>query len=270
MTRPAVYTALFGAHDRLVDPVAQDIDVDWICFTDDTTLRSDVWRVVVEPPRLDTSRLAAKWHKAVPHEALPEHRHTIWVDASLRIDSSAFAREALAVLGDAGIAAFAHPQLDCIYEEARASKRLPKYDAAAIDAQVAHYAAEGHPLHWGLWAGGVVARDRDNPAVRELGERWLRECERWTPQDQLSLAFLARVLDVRPRTFPHHLHRHGVVDDLVCRLHRWSWFNRLAERRPHRPAAATPSGSPSPPPVGLRRFVRSNPWFAISPHATDA
>ena len=59
----------------------------------------------------------------------------------------------------------------------------------------------------GLFAGGVIARRRDDPVIRRLNEMWLEENVRFTYQDQLSLPFLLWKLDVHPAIFPQHLWR---------------------------------------------------------------
>jgi hypothetical protein len=48
--RIAVYTANFGAYDRL-GPQPELEGVDWFWFTDDAALRSDSWTIRVARPR---------------------------------------------------------------------------------------------------------------------------------------------------------------------------------------------------------------------------
>lgn len=258
----AVYTAIYGGYDRLIDPVPQDVDVDWYCFTDDPGLSSEVWKVVVEPGRFGDPRLDARWFKMQPHRCLPEHRWTIWVDGNIRIDSGRFVRESVTVAGG-GLAMFRHPQRDCVYAEARALARLGSGcpGGRLMAQQVEHYRAAGHPRRWGLWAGGVLVRDSSRPVLRELGEQWLAECERWTTRDQLSFPVVARRLSLRPATFDHHLHRHSPLRALTCRLHRIDLFDALAAQLRHTGLWQAPVASRSD-----RSVWRSNPWFEIVPH----
>lgn len=265
----AVYTAVYGGYDALIDPVEQDIAVDWVCFTDDPTLRSRTWRVVVTDPPADTPRLASKWAKTVPHLALPDHRWTVWVDANMAADSPSFAREALSYVGDSGIAVFRHPHRDCIYDEAHACLRLPRCRDLPVLEQVESYRRQGHPARAGLYACGTIARDRDAAPVAAMGEAWFDECRRWTPRDQLSFPVVARRFDVRPTLFPHHLHRHTGLDALRCLVHRSRTVERLLARRPA-PAAsggAEAETAPERPLPGLVRLTTgSNPWYEIRAH----
>lgn len=199
----AVVTALYGGCDRLQPQVEQDIEVEWFAFTDDPDLTPPApWQVVVEPARFEHPNLAAKVFKCCPDVG---HGDVIWNDASMQVTSRSFAREALAARRD-GIAAWRHPRRDCIYAEAKASLGAEgqggKYAGLPIMEQVAHYRAEGHPRHGGLYACGTVAWDRSRPSVVLFGAAWLEECVRWTYQDQLSFPVVARRFGVRPGTFP--------------------------------------------------------------------
>lgn len=203
MTAVAVYTAAFGGFDNLHPQAAQDVDVDWVAFTDDPELEApDPWRLVVSEARYPHPRMSAKWFKCLPWLSLP-HARSIWIDANTEITSPRFAREALAELRD-GIALFRHPERRCIYAEAAASLRLApaKYGHLPILEQVHHYRHLGHPKSAGLYACGTIARDHLDDAVREHGRRWLGECERWTYQDQLSFPVVCSELGITPGVFP--------------------------------------------------------------------
>jgi hypothetical protein len=267
--RVAVYTALYGGYDQLVTPVPQDVDVDWICFTDDPSVAIDGWTVIVRPGEVDDPRLASKWAKCVPHLALPEHRWTIWVDANMAVDAAGFVREALSHVDQHGIAVFRHPQRDCIYDEAEACLRLPRCRTMPVLEQVASYRASGYPAHAGLYACGTIARDAEVAAVRRLGARWWEECQRWTARDQLSFPFVAREVGVTPAVFPHHLHRHVGLDALACLVHRSHAVERLLARRPAPDVGASPSTTGRPLPWLVRATTGSNPWYAIETHATE-
>jgi alkaline ceramidase TOD1/glycosyltransferase MUCI70-like protein len=197
----AIYTSAFGAFDELLPQAEQDVDVEWIAFTDQ--LVPEPWQRMPAVEHFPHPRMSAKWYKCLPTVELP-HRFTIWIDANTEVTSPAFAREALASLND-GIAVFAHPHRDCIYDEAEASVRLApaKYAHLPIREQVAHYRSQGHPEHVGLYACGTVARDRSMPGIGALGRAWLAECMRWTYQDQLSFPVVCRRMGIKPGIFPH-------------------------------------------------------------------
>ena len=262
---------MYGEYDVLPAPVEQDVEVDFICFTDSPGLRSERWNVVVDPPRYEQPRLAAKVHKMLPRDVLGgSHRWALWVDANVLIDNPAFAREAIAIAEEsrACLTTFRHPQRDCIYEEASACMRLPACAGMPVREQVAAYRAEGHPAHWGLYGCRSLAWDASSDDAFEIGRAWLRECETWTQRDQLSLPVVARRLGVRLGVFPHHLFRHTAKEAASCLLTRQSWAHRLIERAVGREASGRAASDPRQP-VPLRRFTIGNPWFDVVAHRRD-
>lgn len=208
-----VLTAVFGGHDTLLAPEPQYIDATWLVITDDPDLDPPApWQSVVldaDHPAMtyDHPRMRTVWAKCLPWQFTHE-RFVVWVDANSQIVSPDFIGEALAA-APSGFATYAHPDRDCIYDEATASHLLQpvKYDGQPLEAQVAHYRSQGHPEHWGLYAVGTIVRDCASEMVRTIGVRWLAECERWSYQTQLSLPPICRDLDFRPDVFDHHQRR---------------------------------------------------------------
>lgn len=202
--RAVVVTACYGGIDTLLHPqVAQDMPVDWFCFTDQSDLKAPApWKMIHQAARFDHPCMAAKVHKATPTADCPD---VVWIDASMEVTSPSFVREALAARHD-GVAVFAHPRRRCIYTEADASLGAEgqdgKYASQPLLDQVAHYRTEGHPAGGGLYACGTVAWDLTDPRAVELGRRWLAECERWSWQDQLSFPVVCRRLGITPGVFP--------------------------------------------------------------------
>jgi len=204
-----VYTALYGPHDELKTQPSLP-GVDYLCFTDQpVTARG--WEVVQVRPALP-DRLASKEPKMEPHRWVRRWRQSIWVDASVQIVSSDFASIVLGAMDD-GLALFAHPDRDCIYEEAEVSKTMPKYDVAEIDAQMARYRAEGYPEHAGLWASGIIAREHRR-SMRRLGRKWFDRCKSESVQCQISLPPLLRSLGITPGTIPGNLWDNDLIQVL--------------------------------------------------------
>ena len=215
--RVSIITAIYDNYDSLKPVLPQEgADVEWVCVTDKPIEDPQGWRVVVEPRPGQHPNVAAKRPKMLPHEycnSWVEHPLvTIWVDASFRVRSNRFAHDMCDIVTrHTPIAQFKHPWRDCIYDEATASLELPKYQAqrAIIEQQMALYREWQHPEHWGLWATGVIGRflDRTQPKTRLLdvrthGEDWLRSCQEWSYQDQLSEAVHLRTANLLPFELP--------------------------------------------------------------------
>ena len=201
--RIAIYTAIYGGYDSL-GPQPELDGVDWVCFTDNTELEAKPWAMRVEPGRYRHPRLSAKWFKTNPHRAISEYRRTIWIDGNMRVTSPTFVGELLAILADRPLAIFPHPDRDDIFDEAKFSATMPKYDGLPVFEQVDYYRRQGFTRSE-LYACGVLVRDNVDRRMRRLDEAWMAECIRWTYQDQLSLPYLLWQHNVRPALIPYNL-----------------------------------------------------------------
>jgi hypothetical protein len=200
----AIITAIFDHYDN-IKPIRKQVglDVDWVLVTDSEDMALQAmqvgWRAVIKPmPKYKHPNRAAKAPKLAPwnYTDAPE---SIWVDASFRVISETFAAEAMSYANP--IAQFKHPWRDCLWDEAHASKDLPKYVREPIAQQALQYRESGYPLHWGLWAAGVIAR-KHTDEMRVLGERWQEEIFNWSFQDQVSQPYVLMELGIKPTDFP--------------------------------------------------------------------
>lgn len=194
-----IITAIYGGYDSL-KPVPEQTfngEIDLVVVTDDPGLEVPGWRVYYEPRPGMSRNLAGKRPKMLPW-LYTANRRSIWIDASFRVVSPNFVEQVLEYLP---FGVFTHPDRDCIYDEARYSRTMPKYDNEALEVQVAHYRAEGHPEHYGLWNGGLIVREHTE-CVKQIGTRWLSHCYRFTVQDQVSLPVVLRELGTKPVPIP--------------------------------------------------------------------
>ena len=213
--KACIYTAIFGNYNELQQPVEQDIPCDFICFTDAPwPSRIGAWQIIhVDKNPVQHPRLQAKYFKLMSHEvflggrlAYPYDNHghvlrllpfdlLIWIDGTIEITSSAFARHMGASLGASGWAMHRHPDRDCIFEEAEASMKLPKYAYLPIGAQVAAYAGQGIKPHSGLYACTLIVRRAPlPPELIEVNRQWWAENLTHSIKDQISLPYVLQKL----------------------------------------------------------------------------
>lgn len=210
-TGVAIYTAIFGGYDGLIEQ--PDIPgVDYICFTDDPDLRSSQWDVRMAPARYTHPRMSAKWFKALAHKALPEYGITIWIDGGTRLLTRQFVDVVVTCLEGADLALFRHPVRDTIRAEAEFCTPLPKYAGQPMIEQVEHYSAQGFADDNGLFAGGILGRRHPSREIQRFGRLWLRENRKWTYQDQLSLPYVLWKLGISPAVIPQPLWGNGLFD----------------------------------------------------------
>ena len=221
MNSVVCYTAITADYDSL-KPHPEVPGVDFVAFMDVPEERDD-WdvRPTAAPDGIHP-RLVAKAYKLLPHLHLPEYEYNVWIDADFLVKSETFVSEALACIGEAGIAMWHHTRHDDIRGERDESVWQPKYVGTKIPEQVDHYISEGLPDRFGVWCTGVIARKTHDPRVVTLMEAWMAENRRWSYQDQIS--------------FPYAVWKTGLTPDPLPP--QWTatdcpWFDLL----PHNPQA---------------------------------
>jgi len=191
--RRVVYTCLFGSSEAFNDfTYERDPDIDFVCFTDDSELRSNFWRVEYVPSGLLDPPRASKKVKHLPHRYLSAYRESLYLDNTVQLKRPA--RELFDELlcpSPSPWVAFRHPWRQCIYDEADEVVRLG-YDAPErVNAQVQFYRRLGYPPKNGLVKGAALLRRHHDPAVVAVGEDWFQQVLRHSVRDQISLPVVA-------------------------------------------------------------------------------
>ncbi len=206
-----VYTAILGGHDTLKEPIAQDVPCEFICFTEGKMpSRVGAWRVINVKPDANYPRLQSRRFKLLSHRIFPRGRLAwryapmsrrrrgdllIWVDGSIQIKNPSFVRDMRAVLGEDDWAMFAHPDRDCIYDEAQLISTMAKHRGLPVLSQAKAYESVV-PVHGGLYAATmIVRRGQASGRIKRANELWWRELQKWTNRDQVSLPYILRIVE---------------------------------------------------------------------------
>ena len=195
-SRIAIYTAFTGNYDHLKDPEVIDDKCDYICFTDNPDLKSDVWEIrPMEECSFDNNR-KAKQYKVFPDRYLSDYDYSFWIDATFKIVGSI--REYIYKYINSSMLVVVHPERDCIFQEAHSSVQFPRYSKYLIRKQVEYYNEMGMPKNYGLPSLGVIFRKHSDPKIMDLMNQWWEEIINYTNQDQLSLTYLMWKNDFHP------------------------------------------------------------------------
>lgn len=196
-----VYTAIFGNYDVLIEPDEVEDGVDYVCFTDDRKIDSNVWDVRVmrpeENPVLNNRRI-----KILAHEYLEEYDVSVYIDGNIQIkdrmlpliDSN---------LDDVDFAVYTHTARNSLEEEADACIAQDKASEEEINEQLEHYQQLGFPDEEGLSENRVLFRRHNDEEIKALMEAWWNEVSGRTSRDQLSLMFVLWQHDVDYKMVPH-------------------------------------------------------------------
>ena len=183
-----VYTAIFGDYESLLNPKIVNPNLDYICFTDNPNLKSDIWNIKLIDMDLDNTR-KARTIKTLPHKFLSEYDFSFWFDAAFQIIGdleeyvNTYAKEGL-ILG------VKHSWRNGIYEEVEACISRNKDDETVMRSQVERYKSEGYPKNNGLIESGALFRRHNDPRVINIMEQWHHEIMNYSKRDQLSFDYV--------------------------------------------------------------------------------
>jgi Protein of unknown function (DUF616) len=178
-----VYTCLFGFSEAFADYQYDDDAVDYVCFTDDRTLRSSRWKFVhVDNKLLDPHRLS-KTFKHLPHVYLGDYERSLYIDNTIKLKFNP--SNIFSMFSDA-LVLFRHPWRNCVYDEADAVIEAEYDDPVRINEQMLFYRTLGYPAHSGLNTSAFLLRNHHDPALRNVNVEWHRQVLKYSKRDQLS------------------------------------------------------------------------------------
>ena len=204
MNSKVIYTTIFGDYDTLVDPHFIDKGWDYICFTDNENLSSDVWEIRKCTPYYTDLTRSAKRYKILPHRFLKEYGYSIFVDGNMTVRGYVDQ-----LLNGYNVSFFDHAQnkLDprnCIYKEADTILQLGiknngnyKDSPVLIQNQISRYKKEGYPKNNGLITGMIILRKHNEKDCIEAMEEWWNEIKYNSKRDQLSFNYVAWKTDLK-------------------------------------------------------------------------
>lgn len=198
-TRLVIYTVLIGAKEALRDPLvdlpgtaASDLQLDFVCITDNRALHSPTWRFVYLDDRHLPAEKLSRRPKALPHDYFPDADYSLYIDNTVcfkRLPQAADLQ-----IPTAGkhylFRTFRHATRKHPGEEAAVLATLGYESVDTLCRQLDFYAAQ-RPLAeiTPLSTGTVLLRSHHAPAVREFGRLWWESILAFSKRDQLSLDY---------------------------------------------------------------------------------
>ena len=175
-----IYTAISDNYDTLKDPSIITPGWQYICYTNNKALKSNVWKIIY------VDSLTVKEQRNIKIITPFEYDVCIWIDGSIKIncDLDNFLKK----YHKDFFTLMKHPHRDCVYEEAVACMFKKKDKNCIIEKQVENYKQLQYPKHNGMVATGVIIRN-NHPTIKEFCQRWWREVALGSCRDQLSFNF---------------------------------------------------------------------------------
>jgi hypothetical protein len=213
MNKKVIYTSVFGCSEEnnyhLHTPDVPLSGWDFICFTDNSNFKSDLWDVKLVKPLYDDGARNAKRYKLKPHVFLTEYDISVWIDIEVKIikDIDSLVTEMLvennlAILNHELCGRTVSGDLNvrkCVYEEARFiqwlgdnnPKKKYKDNMDIIHAQVDRYRKKGYPENNGLARTTVMFMKHNEDDVKQQMNTWWEEMKYGSRRDQISFNYSA-------------------------------------------------------------------------------
>jgi len=185
--RKVIYTALFGDYDNLVE-LQKFEGWDYICFTDQKNLKSDVWKIVEVTDDENPPNILNRMYKWLPHRYLNDYEVSLYIDSNVEfLKNPDYFLDTY--LNEHLLAIPYHPS-NCIYRESNGCVYLGKSKSKDTLNQMEAYYKDGFPENFGLSENCIIFRFHNNQKVIELMENvWNNLLTYNTKRDQLSFMY---------------------------------------------------------------------------------
>ena len=186
MGKIVVYTVLTGSYDNVNEVLYKEDGVDYLLFTNNPTLTSTTWKIIMIKSSLD-SLLLSREIKMLPHKFLrDEYDFSIYIDANAVIYGE-ITELTRYLWGNKSLAVSQHSERKSIKEEIEACVTLKGIDRAEAEKQYEKYLRNGFKDDKPLLECGILVRRHKDEKLQELMKAWFEEFNNGVKRDQLSL-----------------------------------------------------------------------------------
>lgn len=216
--RLVVYTVLTGVKEPLGNPLStlptnasSDLAIDFICFTDNRLLKSEVWRMrYIDDIPLPSEKLSRR-PKALPHEYLQDWEYSLYIDNIVEFKRLPCEAD-LAHTGSYLFKVFKHATRSNPRQEAEAIIQLSYEKVDKLCEQMDFYERQ-FPLEsiTPLSTCTVILRQHKHPALIKHGVTWWEQILNFGKRDQMSFDFAAKWSRTLPSHFPGFKHDSDLI-----------------------------------------------------------
>jgi hypothetical protein len=182
-----VYTALFGDYDELKDPLNNYEKCIFICFTDNTLLKSKIWNIEIVEENEKTNILKNRKYKILPHRYFPKYEYSLYVDANILIKDDPWKlveKESL----DYDLVIPNHFSRESNYDEAKILIRTGRVEIIKLYKQTITYILDGYISQTKMGENNIIFRKHNS--LINFSEKWWSEFQIGVHRDQISLPYL--------------------------------------------------------------------------------
>ena len=186
------YTAVFGLPGQQLDTLGHmkpPPGWDAICFTNQSTLKANGWRILQIPMEQATPILQAKYVKWNSHILLEEYDVAVWIDAHLapNLSSTAFLQQWIpqAYTSKMSILHRKHDVRQCVWDECKAVVDAKRDTPEHVEALKRRLTAIQMPKQFGLFDTNMMIRFHKQKVCQIISEEVWKSLQVDTHRDQL-------------------------------------------------------------------------------------
>ena len=190
-TKTCIYTCITGDYDDLHEIKKPEKDIDYLCFTNNKSLKSKTWRVIYIKDEGLTNHLLSRKIKMLGHPIINENYDiSVWMDGSVVWDRtvSEFIKT---YLKSKPFVAFRHHARSSIHEEALACLTFRKDTKDSLTKALKFLEKTGFPDDIGLYEMTVFIKRHNDPQVIQTMNTWFDTISHYSKRDQLSFMYAA-------------------------------------------------------------------------------
>ena len=188
-----VYTCITGKYDKVEEPLVTESNCDYVLFTNNKELKSDIWQIKEIPKDIENLKdniIINRYIKMHPSELFKKYDYSIYIDGNIKIISkiSHFIKY---INNENGLAIHRHCVNNCIYKEINTCIAFGKGNRKMLKKQYRRYRKENFPKEFGMVECNVLVSDLNNDNQKKIFDGWWNEyLISESKRDQISLPYI--------------------------------------------------------------------------------
>ena len=187
----AVYIALFGNIDSIIEPLVVDPNCDYFVITDQDIPVCSIWKKKsVDMSVVDgyNNRQKNRYYKMHAQDLFPEYAYCIYLDSNIYIYGR-LSELVQYVNPESGIGIHNMPNRGNVYEEIFARSLIDPRDIDILERQKKDYRQVGFYNEDGMFECNVIIT-KTGEASAKIMKRWWEEYKKYPARDQVSFPFV--------------------------------------------------------------------------------
>ncbi len=184
-----VYTCITGDYDNLIEIKSKEKNIDYYCFTNNKSIKSNTWNVIYIEDKSLSNFLLSRKIKIMGNDIVNKYDIALWMDASVEFKKNINDFINKYMEKDDVFTCFKHGERNNILEEMNACLRFRKENIENINKLKEFYKKENYNYDNGLIEATVFIKRPSDKKVQETMKLWFEMLKNYAKRDQLSFNY---------------------------------------------------------------------------------